>query len=851
MRAFADNEIETLDLTNCALLTTAYQYAFCGNENLISVDMTGVPMEELSQSMFAGCYSLKEFKISKYSRIISTSAFAGDKELENIDLSKIAKYESTSFDRCEKINVNAYFVSSGTTEDGYVYNEFKNHISLIDYNGESTDLNIPDNINGKPVTDIVWKGNRILHKDWTDYHISGLKLPSNLEFIASHAFEFKRVSRTELPKTLSFIGESAFSDARFTSYELNDGLEYVLSGGLPGTLEDLEIPDSVICYLGGICANPDGVTTFGKNVRTIKAKLRSDLEEDKTLKIRISPENPYFCFENGVLYNGDKTEIYRYYRGYNVDEITNNYQIPETVKKIDDNAFQDCNILSSLTIPSSVEYIGNYAFDSSTLNGALTIPQNVKYIGTDAFRKTGLTSAHFADGFKTERLYCTFFACKSLQTVTFGDVDIKALVETYVDSGIKNVEIPDSVEKLSSPYRMTDLSSVTELQLPKNLKYIGGAFEGTKISITELTLPEGLKSVGPYAFAQCKKLKSIDFSNVDFLERASFLGCDALESVDLTGITYIKEKNSGTFSDCPNLKKITFNRTDKGSDIEESTNENNDGVETVVIGNGIKNVKSKAFADCKNLETAVISDSVENIADDAFENCRKLTIVCTKNSNAMLYAQKKGINYKTFKINPIPDKEYTGREIRPELNVTVGESRLAAGKDYSVSYRDNINVGTAKAIAVGLGDYSIYASTVKFNIIPHQHKYTVKTVKPTYEKEGYTLHKCSCGKSYKTDKKAKLKVSAASIKKLSGGKKAITVNIKEVKNISGYQIQFSTSKSFKTKKTVSVSNPKTVKKKIKNLKAKKKYFVRIRAYKKVSKKTYYSSWSKAKSVKTK
>ena len=150
MRAFADNEIETLDLTNCALLTTAYQYAFCGNENLISVDMTGVPMEELSQSMFAGCYSLKEFKISKYSRIISTSAFAGDKELENIDLSKIAKYESTSFDRCEKINVNAYFVSSGTTEDGYVYNEFKNHISLIDYNGESTDLNIPDNINGKP-----------------------------------------------------------------------------------------------------------------------------------------------------------------------------------------------------------------------------------------------------------------------------------------------------------------------------------------------------------------------------------------------------------------------------------------------------------------------------------------------------------------------------------------------------------------------------------------------------------------------------------------------------------------------------------------------------------------------------
>lgn len=48
-----------------------------------------------------------------------------------------------------------------------------------------------------------------------------------------------------------------------------------------------------------------------------------------------------------------------------------------------------------------------------------------------------------------------------------------------------------------------------------------------------------------------------------------------------------------------------------------------------------------------------------------------------------------------------------------------------------------------------------------------------------------------------------------------------------------------------------IKKAKTLTATIKKLKAKKKYYVRIRTYKTVKKKNYYSTWSGAKSVKTK
>ena len=74
----------------------------------------------------------------------------------------------------------------------------------------------------------------------------------------------------------------------------------------------------------------------------------------------------------------------------------------------------------------------------------------------------------------------------------------------------------------------------------------------------------------------------------------------------------------------------------------------------------------------------------------------------------------------------------------------------------------------------------------------------------------------------------------------------------KLKQTTGYQIQYSTSSKFKSgNKTITISKNKATSKTIKKLKARKKYYVRIRTYKIVKGVKYYSTWSKTKSIKTK
>ncbi len=97
------------------------------------------------------------------------------------------------------------------------------------------------------------------------------------------------------------------------------------------------------------------------------------------------------------------------------------------------------------------------------------------------------------------------------------------------------------------------------------------------------------------------------------------------------------------------------------------------------------------------------------------------------------------------------------------------------------------------------------------------------------------------------------KPKGVKITKLKSSRKSIKVLWKKrTKGTNGYVIQYSTKKHFKSKvKAVTIKRNRITIKKIKKLKSKKKYYVRIRTFKIVKNKKYYSDWSKVKSVKTK
>ena len=121
---------------------------------------------------------------------------------------------------------------------------------------------------------------------------------------------------------------------------------------------------------------------------------------------------------------------------------------------------------------------------------------------------------------------------------------------------------------------------------------------------------------------------------------------------------------------------------------------------------------------------------------------------------------------------------------------------------------------------------------------------TGETTKPTQPKPAPTTKP-------ETAKPQSTKPAKTKVQKISTGKKSITAQWKKVAGVSAYQVQIATNKKFsKDKKTFKVSK-KSTKVKIKKLKAKKVYYVRVRSYKKVNGKKVYSKWSTVRKVKTK
>lgn len=90
------------------------------------------------------------------------------------------------------------------------------------------------------------------------------------------------------------------------------------------------------------------------------------------------------------------------------------------------------------------------------------------------------------------------------------------------------------------------------------------------------------------------------------------------------------------------------------------------------------------------------------------------------------------------------------------------------------------------------------------------------------------------------------------VKSLTAGKKSLKVAItKKSTQVTGYQIQYATNKSFKSAKTKNVTSYKTTSVTLSKLSAKKTYYVRVRTYKTVNGVKYYSGWSSYKYKKTK
>lgn len=206
--------------------------------------------------------------------------------------------------------------------------------------------------------------------------------------------------------------------------------------------------------------------------------------------------------------------------------------------------------------------------------------------------------------------------------------------------------------------------------------------------------------------------------------------------------------------------------------------------------------------------------------------------------------------------------QYDGKEKKPGMVMSYQGMSLKEGKDYTLSYSNNVQPGTATVTVTGIGNYTgtLYRT---FIIEGKPSEPAINTpkpspgtvTKPTAKPSSTTkvTPKPTAKPTPKPKSKAKAVKAPANTSRLSVRSKAkgkATVSWKAVKGITSYQVQYSNYKNMKKAKTVTLKS-RSKSTTLKKLKRKKYCYVRIRTVKKVGKKNYYSKWSKVRSVKVK
>lgn len=357
------------------------------------------------------------------------------------------------------------------------------------------------------------------------------------------------------------------------------------------------------------------------------------------------------------------------------------------------------------------------------------------------------------------------------------------------------------------------------------------AFRGYS-SLTTVTLPNTLTQIADWAFYDCTSLTTINLPNkLTKIGEYAFNDCSALTSITLP--KSLVQVGDCAFADCSSLQNITFSGSIQslGYKVFAGT-----AVRSLELPSGMVTVPQSAFNSCYYLKTVYIPKTVKAIETCAFQNCSSLTTV--------YYAGTKTawnqISIASYGNDAVQNASFKYKSTIPVAKVTLkkaenlsGAVKLTWGKASNVSgyyiYR-KANSGSWKKIAT-ITNSSTVTYTDKYKLVSGRlYYYKVKAYKGSTVGEGTSL--------------TKVYVAPPTLRNCtSQSTKSVSVYWKKDSNITGYQLKYTVGS---TSKTVTIKKNATVKYVIKNLTKGKTCTVRIRGYRTVGGKTYYSVWSSAK-----
>ena len=633
--------------------------------------------------------------------------------------------------------------------------------------------------------------------------LTSITIPNSVASIGDEAFSnCTSLTSVTIPNSVTSIGVGAFEDCTsLTSITIPNSVTSIRRAAFNycTSLTSITIPNSVTSiekYAFYNCTSltsitiPNSITSIGSSAFDYCTSLTDVYytgSETEWNNIDIRDYNS--CLTDATIhYNYVTVKTYRDFEYSILDDGTvkitdytgsdSKLVIPGTidgkkVTSIGGYAFEYCESLTSVTIPNSVTSIGGWAFKNCTSLIRITIPNGVTSIGSGAFINCANLKSITIPNSVTSIEYYAFYNCTSLTDVYYtgsetewNNIDIRDYNSCLTNATIHYNYAPNHTHSYTS--KITKQPTCTATGVRTFTCSCGDSYTetipatGHKSSgwIVDKAASIGVKGSKHKECTVCKKV--LETAEIPALSRISI----SKASVTLSTSTYAYDGKAKTPS--VNVKV-------NGKTLKKDTDY------TVSYSNNTKVGTAKVTITGKGNYTGSVSKT---------------------------YSIKN--NFKKATVSSISTKAFTGKNITQSITVKYNGKTLKKGTDYTVSYSNNKNIGTATVKITGKGSYT-------------------GTITKTF----------------------KINPAKQEIQKLTAKSKAFFVDWAQKGSATGYEIQYATNSKFTSAKKVTITNKKTDTKTVSKLSGKKKYYVRVRSYTTVKGTKYYGAWSASKSVTTK
>ncbi len=562
---------------------------------------------------------------------------------------------------------------------------------LTAYNGEDTELTIPETVGGIAVTGIAKDIFDEKKQDLTKVTI----LAKIKETPRAFFWDFANLEEVTLPDTLETIDAMSFQGCeKLAGVKFPEGLETIEGDAFFGciSLKSIDFPANVWkvgerAFQG--CTALESITF--QDGRSVDCRLNQHVFADCTSLVSV--------------HIPAKVEVYR-------------------------GAFQGCTSLTEFTVADKSYYDvfdGCLYKDENALSGngprteLVSCPAGKKEV---AFRE-GVTSI----------MDSAFVGCTGLTSLKIPDTVTKMGLNTFEGcSSLTEVVLPKNIDRIE----MSQFSgtAITGIEIPETVTLIRGyAFHDCQ-GLKTFTFPGTVSTVNQFTFGSCRNLERVDLQEgVEFIDYAAFDNCDSLKILVIPeSVTQIKNfigsesyKNliiygkAGSYAETyAKENKIKFSTGEPGVDVPDD--EPDDGsydisdeayivtLETEVYDYDGKEKSPLVTVKKGDQELRLGTDFLVDYENNINPGTAKAIVTGRK-----LYT---GTVTKEFTIKGIDisgpgfavtlsESEYTydGKAKEPAVTVTKGTEKLT-GADFTVKYENNINPGTAKAIVTGAGGYT-------------------------------------------------------------------------------------------------------------------------------------------------